>query len=562
MCGLLFGLDNNLKSNLKNYRRLAKLINHRGPDNTGEFINKNFFFIHKRLSIIDTSEKGHNPVFNSLNNVMCCLNGMIYNYKDLKKDLEQDFKFKSNSDTEVLLYSYIKWGNSFILKLKGMFAFVIYDFRSGDKVLIARDRLGIKPLYFLKKNNLSLYSSELKTLKKVENSNQINIDYLNEFLNFNYPLDCTQSFYNNIKLIEPGTLIEIFNGKETVHKYWNYHLGLKSKINFRNLSNKIIREHLSADVKYASTLSSGIDSSLVSILAKNNDKNIDTFTIGFRDSDLDESRDSFIFTKKNEIQNKTIFFSKSKFFNFFREASNALEEPRVGISVQNYYLYKKIGQLGFKVLLNGIGGDELFAGYTWRYQINQRNFFSEHYKKIFRGNFNLFLNDDFKIAEDEMYEKYKKIISSCSNSSALRRCLEFETKTFLHSLLLVEDKLSMKSSIEARSPLLDNDIIDYSLTLPDNELLVSNQGKFPLRKLLSDLTGENYLNTKKKGFIVPINDWINKDIIEDFFFKKKNTVFFDFFNYKKMKKNLYLYNRLNKNFFWNLASVKSILDNF
>ena len=565
MCGILGEIDFTREIDVNSLCSASNLINHRGQDSDGSFISNNFTIFHKRLSIIDKSKNGSNPIFNTENNVSCTLNGMVYNYIELRDKLKKKYNFKSKTDTEVILYSYIEWGIDSFKKLQGMFSFVIHDQRSEEIVFLVRDKIGIKPLYYTNINNKCIFSSEIKPLVKIIEKKNLDLDFINEYLMFNYPLDPETTIIKSIKLLNPATYLQISNNKFIKDKYWSFdHQKKINKDQFHHVFDNAIKKHLISDVSIASTLSSGIDSSIITFKSNIFNNNINNYTVSFDDYEIDESKEVKAFADFHNINTNFIKYDKKLFIEDIDDTIETLEEPRVGIAAQNYHLYKKISQDNHKVALSGLGGDEMFAGYYWRYLLSPNNFNSEYYKLLVKpGNLNELLINNFKISQMSIEEKFIKELDYINQETPLKKCLNFEINTFLHSLLLVEDKISMKHGIESRVPLLDETIMEYALNLNDSDLANKDNGKIFFSDFVNSECQIKKFNSKKKGFVIPHNEWIakglnlskvlsSKDDIFDYFFDKKK-----FLKFLELKKN----DKFLGQYLWKLYSLKSSIKN-
>ena len=565
MCGILGEINFNDKIDVNILSSASNLINHRGPDYKGSFISKNFCIFHKRLSIIDVTNNGNNPIFNTDKDVSCTLNGMIYNYKELREILKKKYNFKSKTDTEVILYSYIEWGINAFKKLQGMFAFIIHDQRDSEKIFIVRDKLGIKPIYYSNINKRINFSSEIKPLSKLIKNKSLNLNFINEYLLFNFPLNSKTTLIDSINLLEPSHYIEISKNKFNKLSYWKIdNLNNLSHYNFNDIFDDTIQRHLISDVSIASTLSSGVDSSIITFKSNKLNKSIKNYTVAFNDYKIDESREVKEFVNYHKIDTNLINYNNEKFIKDIDETIYTLEEPRVGISSQNYHLYKKINQDSHKVVLSGLGGDEMFGGYYWRYLFNKNNFNSNYYKILTKpGELNKLLNNQTKLSQNDIFDTFNIELSKINQETPLKTCLNFEINTFLHSLLLVEDKISMRHGIESRVPLLDENIMQYAFSLNDDYLAKPTSGKIFFSNFVDSECQIKKFNLKKKGFVIPHNDWIsnNSQLYKNII--KTDDVFDNYFNKKKLLK--FLDNKKNDiylgQYLWKLYSLKKSFQN-
>ena len=613
MCGIsgILNLDQQ-RVNKMDILKMNAAISHRGPDNEGHYFDNYLGFGHQRLSIIDTSKRANQPMKSKDNKYVIVYNGEIYNFLELKKKLiKRGYVFKSNSDTEVVLYSWIEWKEKCVLKFNGMFAFSIWDIEKKN-LFLARDRYGIKPLYYAFIKDSFIFSSEQKAIKK------------NKFYKFNANHEgiieyfTFQNFYSdntldkNIKLFEPGYYAYInTNTKQLIKKkYWNFNFkhddkGL-DKFDFVEELDKLltqaVKRQLISDVKLGTYLSGGIDSTLVTSIASKYINKLETFTCGFDVTSANEielfydervraqSISRFLKTSYNEY----IVSAKSMEENL-RKVIYHLEEPRVGQSYPNY-LIAKFASKKVKVILSGTGGDELFCGYPWRYlpalsnkkfdkylndyyDLWKRLLTSKEEKVFFSPISEIFKKIDTK---EIFYEKILHNIQSIQNkkNNFLNYSLNFEASTFLHGLLIVEDKLSMANSIETRLPFLDNDVVDFALKCPNkykinfqklpfkkqknykeiNNIKTSNS-KIILRKIINKKYKKNLVNINKQGFSAPDSTWFSQNSYKYIsnILLKKNAKIHKYINKNKIKLILKEHKNKLKNrrlLIWSLLSVE------
>ena len=563
MCGILGEINFYKEINVNTISSASNLINHRGPDSEGSYVSKNFCIFHKRLSIIDKSIKGNNPIFNFDKNVSCTLNGMIYNYRELRDDLAKKYNFKSKTDTEVILYSYIEWGTEAFKKLQGMFSFVIHDQRSEEKIYIVRDKLGIKPMYYTNNNNKINFSSEIKPLLKFLEIKPLDSNFINEYLLFNYPISQETTLVKNIKILKPSSYLLITNNKFINRKYWEFYNNEKNSKNFHHIFNEAIKRHLISDVSIASTLSSGIDSSIITFKSNKYDDNINNYTVSFNNYEIDESKAVREFTKYHNIKTNFIKYDEESFLKDIDDTIETLEEPRVGIATQNFHLYKKISQDNHIVVLSGLGGDEMFGGYDWRYLDNKKNFDSNYFNLLIKpGYLNELLDKKIQISKKDIYQKFSIELNKIDQETPLKKCLNFEIKTFLHSLLLVEDKISMKHGIESRVPLLDDNIMEFAFNLRDVDLANQNSGKIYFSNYVNSECQIKKFNIQKKGFVIPHNQWISNNLSLINKLTNDNDIFDNYFDKKKLLK--FLEDKKNDinlgQYIWKLYSLKKSLN--
>ena len=555
------------------------------------------YFGHRRLAIIDTTSAGHQPMSDLSKNIWLIYNGEIYNFKELRRELEKlGHHFKTATDSEVIIYAYIEWGIDCIHKFNGMFAFAIYDnFRK--KLFVVRDRYGIKPLYYtLTPSKTLIFASEIKSiLEYPEYKSELDKKALIEYFTFQN-IFTNRTLWKDIKILEAGHYIEIdlnysassYNFKIAPIKYWDFDFTNPLKIKdereyieeLDRLLNQAVKRQLVADVKVGSYLSGGMDSGSITAIASNHFRNSDqlslstitntntitnnylnTFTVGFDLNSVSGLELSFDEREKSEYMS---YIFKTEHYEMVLKAGDMerclpnfayhLEEPRVGQSYPNYYAAKLASKF-VKVVLSGAGGDELFAGYPWRYYraVNSKNF-DDYIDKYYKFWKRLIPNKEIKKVFTPIWNEVKDIwtrdifqnillnnsklslstntITNLTPEEYINMSLYFEAKTFLHGLLVVEDKLSMAHSLETRVPFLDNDLVDFAQKIPvslklsnlenvkrmdENEIgkiQKTNDGKVILRKAMSKYIPEKIHKAIKQGFSSPDNSWFRGDSIE------------------------------------------------
>jgi len=538
-------------------------------DNSLNFLHQHswdLFFGHRRLAVLDLSSSGFQPISDLSKKVWVTYNGEIYNYKEIRQELIQlGYEFYSDTDSEVLVNAYIEWGIECIYKFNGMFAFALWD-RRRDIIFLARDRYGIKPLYISRNNNQVVFSSEVKSILAYENED-ISIDYEGLYEYFTFQNFFTEkTLFKNIQLLPPGHFIEIQLGshaKVVQKEYWDFSFEESEEIKNENeyieelnyLFKNAVKRQLVSDVEVGSYLSGGIDSGAITAIASNALPYMKTFTVGFDlthtsglELGFDERKKSELLSYLFKTEHYEMVLKSGDMERCLPDFSWHLEEPRVGQSYPNFYA-SKLASKFVKVVLSGAGGDELFAGYPWRYyravnNDNFENYIDKYYhfwqrlvpnsnlKQLFSPIWNevshIWTRDIFKSVfkyhADELY----------TAEDYVNHSLYFEAKTFLPGLLVVEDKLSMAHSLETRIPFLDNDLVDFAQKIPvhlkldnlnnvkkidennleekkNNLFLKSNDGKLILRNALQNYIPDEYIKSVKQGFSSPDNSWFKGD---------------------------------------------------
>ena len=476
--------------------------------------------------------------------------------------------FKSKTDSEVVLKAYCEWGKNCILKFNGMFAFAIWD-KKKQELFIARDRYGIKPLYYYFKNGVFVFGSEIKSIiKHPDVTVDVSIRALNEYFSFqNIFSDYT--LFKDIYLLPAAHTLILSSGEESklkIEKYWDYRFIEDNSLNERDATEKLsflfeqaVNRQLISDVEVGSYLSGGIDSGSITSVAAKNFPNLKTFTAGFDLSSasglelgFDERAKSEFLSNLYKTEHYETVLKAGDMERVMQQMIWHIEDPRVGQSYPNFYVARLASKF-VKVVFSGAGGDELFAGYTWRYYRAVVNDDFNHYIEKYYRYWLRLIPDRFK---KEFYQPgiYPEILANPtldvfrnvlaykidqvnSPQEYVNHSLYFEIKTFMHGLLLVEDKLSMANSLETRVPFLDNDLVDFAMTIPvkfklrnlseivsfnENEpgpktlryFEKTNDGKIILRNALSRYVPLDYTNGIKQGFSAPDASWYKGESIE------------------------------------------------
>lgn len=555
MCGL-FGIFSKNLINKKLAIESLNTLSHRGPDNEGYYFKENIFIGHRRLSILDLSVNGSQPMFDKEKNIIISVNGEIYNYKELKSALITKYDFKSNSDSEVILHGYKEWGIDLLLsKIDGMFAFSIYD-KIKKKLFLVRDRIGIKPLFYSFINGEYTYASELKAIIKYYNSN-INLQFDNtaiyDFLTYLY-IPSPKSLYKNIFKLEPAHYVEIdlFNFKYKKKQYWHLEYKKDEKISLYeakeeliSLLKKSINEQMISDVPVGFFLSGGIDSSTVVALASELSDNINTYSIGFENDPRDETKFAEIISSKFKTNHKKKIVTLFEVQQLKNNIKTWYDEPFGDTSCYPSYIVSKLAKQSSTVILTGDGGDELFGGYKWyksfekyrKYGFNSllslplKEYNNKFFNKINSRYENYFLND-FQLYSKlltgesaKLKSNYRKFLNIPHdyddywffkkfyiNELPLPTRLQYlDFHTYLPEDILTKvDRVSMSVSLEARVPYLSKELIEFSFSLPNKFIFHNNKLKGFLKESLKTILPHEILNREKQGFSIPLSKW-NKE---------------------------------------------------
>ncbi len=612
MCGILAYILNSGKDGIKKeqFQDILDELNHRGPDAQGLFLEDKIMLGHKRLSIIDLSEAGNQPMCSIDGNYVIILNGEIYNYIEIRNKLLHDFNnlsFQSNSDTEILLLGYIKYGSKILELTNGMFSFIIYD-KKKSEIFIARDRFGIKPLYYAKYKNNLIFCSEIKPILKIIQNYSPNKSIIFDYVSLDRVDHSDSTFFKEIRRFPAGHFLKINNKKPLDNnlkfiKWWNSNSEIKkfrisSKFKKRTINEHVkqiknIIEHsiklrLRSDVEVGSCLSGGLDSSsIVSIASKlliNTNSIFRTYSILYGEwFELDETK--YVDNIVNSFQNvKGIKKSPSisdviKNFNTFIYHQ---EEPVPSFSPYTQFEVMKLAKTNNqKVLLDGQGADEIFAGYDYMfgYYLAElirgkkiKRFLIELFIQLKRMNFEAIKTLSYQfipsfLKKKLLYKNIKYLSSSFFNDIIKENSIDFyksklydnkdlnkallsHIKNKLQHLLRWEDRNAMAFSIENRTPFLDHNLVVYVLATKSNLKINRGINKWALRHaMISDVPKMNLFRTDKIGFAAPDKYWINhkKNKFVKELISKPHPYLFKLFNLEKIQKKLNKKTKFNNN---------------
>lgn len=562
MCGIV-GFNKKSFSSRNLIKKMLKIISHRGPDNSSWCEHRDFLLGHRRLSIIDLAT-GDQPIYNEDNSLCVICNGEIYNYKEHKSQLIKDgHTFTTKSDTEVILHGFEQFGSSFFSKLNGIFAFALLEIKS-ETLFLVRDFFGVKPLHYYFKNGLLVFGSEQKSIILHPNvPRKINYQALHQQINLRYT-QSQQTLFNGIKRLKPAHFLKYSKGKIEIKRYWQSEVVANKNISEIDAIEGIdfylkqaVKRQLLSDVPVGVYLSGGLDSSsIVQKMYELGIDNINTFTLGFNEP-TDEFSDAQLVAKKFETNHSQLSLEINP-MDIFAQTIWFCEEPKINL-LQGFHLSKFVNNKKVKVVLGGLGGDELFAGYdihrivnyfNWAHSIipkwmqkigqfksqiifNLQNISKTlHFDEKRRGIQMLFALGDIErfyliIRNVWDYDKnfYKNIYSKnflkrapllkkinlyfdsiflkLKNLKALEQVLFVEMKTkMINDYLLVEDRMSMANSIEERVPFLDLDLVNFANSIPTNLKIKKNQTKYLFRKVMKDKLPKKIVEKKKWGFSV------------------------------------------------------------
>jgi len=550
MCGIC-GVVDTCPIDKDALERMARSLKHRGPDNQSIKIIQNTGLGHARLSIIDLSSSANQPMSNEDESIWLVYNGEFYTYKKYRDELlNKGHKFKSQTDSEVIIHLYEEYGTNFIEKLRGMFSFALFDIRE-QRLILVRDRVGIKPLYYYDDSTKFVFASEIKALLLYPGVNKsIDIESLTEYFSLGY-ISGDKSIYNNIRKLPPAHYLIYSNNRVKIQRYWS--LPSEEKLNDEYLAKEklqallveSVKMRMISDVPIGVLLSGGVDSSLVaSIMASQSDRKIKTFSISFNEK------------KYNEIEyaRQVAKYINSEHYEYNVDLNNSeiledlvcyYDEPFADSSAIPTYFVSKMAKEEVTVVLSGDGGDELFGGYNWYNWMEMHSkykFIPTKAKKIisalsttmpfhFKGKefinaiclseFDAFYKrtsffsiEELKILlqdaySDKFHEEYRTSYYSHGNT-LLERLTKTDFNFYLPDDILTKvDRASMANALEVRVPLLDHTICEFAYNLSDELRLKNNQKKYLLKEVAHKWLPRDFDFKRNQGFSIPLKEWLN-----------------------------------------------------
>ena len=531
MCGIAGVFQfNELKVDATKAQLMCDVMAHRGPDGEGAWYNSNatVALLHRRLSIIDLSDAAAQPMISDDHHVVIAFNGEIYNYIEIRNELiAHGVSFKTNSDTEVLMQSYMHWGVKCLNHFNGMFAFAIWD-NQKQELFCARDRFGEKPFHYFKSNDVFAFASEIKSIKAYLSGITIDQQVLQNYLDEKLVIDNSITFFKDVYALEPATYLIVSKDKFEKKKYWNIELKednvsfTESKTKFQTLFNKSIQLRLRSDVPVGSSLSGGLDSSsIVCSLKELNVENMQTFSARFK-SELDEGKWIADVSSKTSYSNNEVWPDPSTFLKELEKMIWHHEYPPGSASVFAQWCVMKLPRTkGVKVLLDGQGADEYLAGYDeLKYYALWEHYHKGNFKKFFeeRNHFKKHYGKDKSIGYafliDPLLKLFGKKRDVFKYGHSLKQILKYYTENKLNELLRYADRNSMANSIEVRLPFLDHHLVEYVFSLPMTHVYSQGKTKFILRESMKNVLPESVYNrTDKIGFAPPQNSWMETDLV-------------------------------------------------
>ena len=624
MCGIYGFVSQREPINPEILSRMGFALAHRGPDDGDERITISdagcVALGHKRLSIIDLSPAGRQPMANEDQSVWLTLNGEIYNYQELRQELEaKGHRFRSHSDSEVVVHLYEESGADCLAKLKGMFAFALWDSKQRS-LLLARDRIGKKPLHYCLTAEGVIFASEIKALLQHPAVNrELNLRGLSKYLSYEY-VPAPDTIFRSIKKLEPGHYLIYSKHHSRIARYWDIPLQNNQATSrneedcteeLRALLNLSVRRRLVADVPVGLFVSGGLDSGIVAAFAANAKSELDCFSIGFDESSFDESVYSKTIAASLGIRHHVKMFTGRDMLQLLEQLPRLLDEPLADPSVFPLYLLSQFAARHLKVVLSGDGGDELFAGY----QTFQADKLMRYYSALPRFVKNSirrlsqhlpvshdYLSADYKIkqflkadgvppeirfflwrgafspadqcallapeirAELGNYDSYEDISRYVDESElgiGVERLLYLCMKLYLQDNNLVTvDRASMANGLEVRCPLLDQDLIEFVARLPTKYKLKGFQPKYLLKKAAEGFLPDTIIYRQKKGFGIPLAKWLGTDL-KDFMLDHLNEAtvrrqgIFDYAYIKRLVDEQFSKTKDHRELLWTLIVFQS-----
>lgn len=543
MCGIagLIPLDKRPRPSWT-IEKMVDILYHRGPNMSGTYLDANGLVQlgQRRLSIIDLSENGRQPMSLAEAGLVIVYNGEIFNYRELREELKgRGHVFSTDTDTEVVLHGYAEYGESVVDRLNGMWAFAIYDERR-RKCFISRDRVGIKPIYYLNRGGLFMFASEVKGIIASDRySPEMDAEGLNEYMTFQNVIS-NRTLFKDVSMLPAGCnmRIDVDMAKVETFRYWDMVYNPDNSLSeddcaemLMSAFDRAMQRHVIADVPVGATVSGGMDSSAIVAIASRHINKLNTFT-GFFDTSNVMQNERCVSEKDDARIIATMFGTRHHerqiTFNDMLDTMPAivwyLEDPKVGMCYTFYTMAQMVAS-NVTVNLSGTGGDELFAGYPWRYSqidhVADRDQFDDIYFKWWtrlvpakekKDLFQPGIFGEMDVATPA--SEFRKITERAKDYAPLNRALYYDFKTFLHGFLMVEDKMGMAYSLETRFPFLDKELLDVMSKIPDGYKYKNGEAKYILKKAFSKLLPQDILHKRKQGFTPPDMTWYRRELRE------------------------------------------------
>ena len=556
MCGIFGYFDRRgISMDPNTLSLMGKVIAHRGPDESGIFTKPGLAIGNQRLSIIDL-KNGKQPMLTHDGKTVLVQNGEVYNFIELARELNQaGFPCETKSDTEVILKAYAQAGIDCLPRLNGMFAIAIYD-QKEEAIFLARDRMGVKPLYFYDDGQRLTFSSEIKSLLQAGAPRKLNSEALQHYLSFNF-VPPPFTLFQGIQHLMPGHWLKISKRETKIVRWWHI-LNLREEIRepvdwqteFLDLLDDAVKIRMRADVPFGAFLSGGIDSSsVVALMSRHQKMPVKTFTIGFPDPRFDESAAALSTSRKFHTEHHQELFD-SKLIADWPQAIYFTDQPHGDISFLPTHTVSKLAHRFVKMVLTGDGGDELFAGYD-----KYRDFFDGTRRTNFQKDYFQFIslfNDADKAALwsktfrlqnpiCSAFEIAAKIFQECTELDPINQALYLDTLLLLPGNNLVKpDRMGMATSLEARNPFMDYRMVEFAYKIPGQLKLKDGVTKYIYKEAVRSLLGDEIVDRKKQMFTVPVGEWFRKELrgFSEAILLSERTLARDLFDQKKISQLL------------------------
>ncbi|MDD3627381.1 MAG: asparagine synthase (glutamine-hydrolyzing) [bacterium] len=623
MCGIFGIIDYNKNYSREIIKAAADTLKHRGPDDEGYLISPPAFLGHRRLSIIDL-QTGHQPISNEDGTITIIFNGEIYNFSDLVKDLrEKGHNFKTSSDTEAIIHLYEEKGEEFLTYLRGMFSLAIWDAKK-ERLILARDRMGQKPLYYSLSQGRIVFASEMKAILTLPDfQKSIDTDALSLYLSLQY-VPAPLTIFTEIQKLEPAHYLIYEKGElKKISRYWQARFFPKTEISFNDASEKLVeltresvRLRMISDVPLGAFLSGGIDSSIiVALMSEFSDRPVKTFTIGFNEPGYDEVNYAKMIADKYKTDHHEFIVTPNA-ADIFEDLVYFYNEPYADSSAIPTYYVSKLTREHVTVALNGDGGDESFGGYR-RYVAARLFDRISNYPDFIRNSLILFgkllpeskergtrlsrMKKFLELMKSNPFNSYRNLINHFTDEmlsellnpeifmkkplndflfmflfkyfedldadlNFIDKVIYIDQMTYLPNDLLVKvDIAGMMNSLECRSPFLDHNIVEFAAGLPTEFKVKGNQKKRILKHAFKKYLPPEILNRSKMGIGVPINRWFRnelKDFVRDHLLSDKFRTL-EYFNSNYIETLINMHQNNEKDFgyqLWNLLFLKLWFD--
>ncbi|MDW7738774.1 MAG: N-acetylglutaminylglutamine amidotransferase [Bacillota bacterium] len=536
MCGICGTISREgRESNEDELRSMLPALSERGPDHRGVNLGRNFAFGHSRLSIIDLTEQGNQPMENKELGLVITCNGEIYNYRELREELKNyGYSFTSNSDIEVMMKAYDHWGERFVERLMGMFAFCLYD-RKKDKFILGRDRLGKKPLYYTEKNGTFYFASNIQALNDAGVVDQtLDRTALHYYLTFHAVVPAPRTIFSCVKKVEPGTVMTIDrDGRKSLQRYWSLKMAVNKDLSEDDWVEAIldklrisVKRRMVSDVPVGALLSGGVDSSLiVALMAELDIPDLRTYSIGFDTVNGEEGNEFYysdIIARKYGTKHEKIYADGEDLLPRVIDCLTFMAEPMVSHDAVGFFLLAREVSKKSRVVLCGQGADEIFGGYHWYprimesegtsspEQIYREQFFDRNHQEVLDT-----LDEKFHPEEDYSFKYVSDhFAGSESGTRGVEKALHIDTTVMLiDDPVKRVDNMTMAWGLEARVPFLDHELVELAASIPP-EMKVKEGGKYILKKAAEQVIPHEVIYRKKGYFPVPALKYMRGEFLE------------------------------------------------